>query len=303
VKTRKYAGLQDLYAMLDVLSEGCRANNGTHYVHRGDLQWWLFYTDIPQSVWESHIRLWMEADRLIGWTLLSPAERAFDVYTIPGLRSDSREDEMLSRALEELSSIVDEPQSSWIAEHDDVRRRWLEAHDFTLTEAHDVYFHRSLSGSLEGPALPAGFTLRSSRGTEEDARLRAVASHAAFGSKKPFEEYWPRTGRLMQSPVYVKEHEIFVMAPNGAVAAYCIIWTDELTRIGHFEPVGTHPDYQRKGLGKSLLFEGLRRLRSEGMTEADVCTNHDNPAALRLYESVGFQITKRLLTYKKKRTT
>jgi len=76
-----------------------------------------------------------------------------------------------------------------------------------------------------------------------------------------------------------------------------------LTKIGHFEPVGTHPDFQRKGLGKSLLFEGLRRLKSEGMDAADVCTNHDNDAAIRLYESVGFQIDKRLLTYKKKRTT
>jgi len=119
----------------------------------------------------------------------------------------------------------------------------------------------------------------------------------------PFEKYWLRTWRLMQSPVYVQEHEIFIVAPSGEVAAFCIIWTDELTKIGHFELVGTHPDFQRKGLGKSLLFEGLRRLKSEGMDAADVCTNHDNVAAIPLYESVGFQIDKRLLTYKKKRTT
>jgi len=130
-----------------------------------------------------------------------------------------------------------------------------------------------------------------------------VASHAAFKSGMQFDKYWLRTLRFVQSPVYVKEHEIFVMAPTGDVAAYCIIWTDELTKVGHFEPVGTHPDYQRKGLGKSLLFEGLRRLKSESMTVADVCTNHDNAAAIRLYESVGFQKAKRLLTYKKKRTT
>ncbi len=37
-----FEGLQDLRAMLDLLSNGAKANNGTHYVHRGDLQWWLF---------------------------------------------------------------------------------------------------------------------------------------------------------------------------------------------------------------------------------------------------------------------
>lgn len=301
MKARSYQGLEDLQAMLDLLSEGCRAKNGTHYAHRGDLQWWLFYTDTSPQVWQSQIRLWVEDDCLIGWTLLSPEEKAFDVYTIPGLRGDPREAEMLRRAVEEMSDL-DEINNVWVAEGDEVRTQWLAQHSFQKADHHMVHFQRSLAGDLEGPPLPEGFSLRSSRGPE-DARLRSAASHAAFGSSRPFEEYWPRTLRFMQSPVYVPEHEIFVTAPKGQVAAYCIIWTDELTRVGHFEPVGTHPDFQRKGLGKSLLFEGLRRLRSEGMTEADVCTNYDNPAAIPLYQSVGFQLDKRLLTYKKKRTT
>ena len=301
MKVRAYEGLADLHAMLDLLSEGRQANNGTFYVHRGDLQWWLFYTDTPTGNWQSQIRLWTEDDRLIGWALLSIDDDAFDVYAIPGLRGDSKECEMLARAVDEISAF-NQIQTVWVAEDDEVRIRWLEENGFAVAENHFVHFQRSLSGSLDGPALPAGFSMRSSRG-EEDAQLRSVASHVAFGSKKPFEEYWPRTLRFMQSPVYVPEHEIFVIAPNGQVAAYCIIWTDEISKVGHFEPVGTHPDFQRKGLGKSLLFEGLRRLKSEGMNEADVCTNYNNPAAIRLYESVGFQPDKKLWTYKKMRTT
>ena len=301
MKVYSYQGLDDLHAMLDLLSQGGQANNGTHYVHRGDLQWWLFYSDTSPEVWHSEIRLWMEDDCLIGWTLLSPEEKAFDVFTIPSLRGDPREYEMLVRAVEEMSDL-DEINNTWVAEEDEVRIQWFEQHGFQKAEHHMVHFQRALDGALDGPSLPDGFSMRTSRGPE-DARLRSVASHAAFGSTRPFEEYWPRTLRFMQSPVYVPEHEIFVMAPSGQVAAYCIIWTDELTRVGHFEPVGTHSDFQRKGLGKSLLFEGLRRLKAEGMTGADVCTNYDNPAAIPLYQSVGFQLDKRLLTYKKKRTT
>jgi len=302
MKLRLYAGMQDFYAMLDLLSAGSRANNGTHYVHRGDLQWWLFYTDTPPALWQSRIRLWTESDRLIGWALLSPEEDAFDVYTVPALRGSSQEDEMLSAVVTEMSAL-NELNNIWVAEDDEVRTQWLDNHGFNVADAHMPHFTRVLSGPLAGPQLPAGFSLRASRGNETDARLRAAVSHAAFQSAMPFEKYWLRTWRLMQSPVYVQEHEIFVVAPSGEVAAFCIIWTDELTKIGHFEPVGTHPDFQRKGLGKSLLFEGLRRLKSEGMDAADVCTNHDNVAAIPLYESVGFQIDKRLLTYKKKRTT
>ena len=239
----------------------------------------------------------MQDGRLIGWALLSHDEDAFDVFADPRLRGDALEHEMFAWAVEQMSAH-DTVQNAWVAEDDDVRIRWLEANGFARDESHFVLFNRSLSGPLDVPPLLEGFSIRTSRG-EEDAQLRSVASHAAFGSRKPFDEYWPRTLRFMQSPVYVPQHEIFVIAPAGEVAAYCIVWTDTLNKAGHFEPVGTHPDFQRRGLGKILLFESLHRLKSEGMSEASVCTNHDNEAAIRLYESVGFQKAKRLLTFRK----
>lgn len=299
MKIRTYQGLNDLSAMLDLLSMGSQANNGTHYVHRGDLQWWLFYTDVPPEVWQSKIHLWEENGQLIGWVLLSLEDSTMDVFVHPTLRGDAREREMLDWALVQMSEF-DEVQMYWVAENDEVRMRWLEDHGFVCGESHTVRLTRSLSEPLRVPKLPDGFHLRTSRGAE-DARLRSVASHAAFGSSKPFEEYWPRTLRFMQSSVYVPEHEVFVVSPEGEVASYCIVWTDEMNRLGHFEPVGTHPRFQRKGLGKILLLDVLRRLQAEGMQQADVCTGHDNEAAIRLYESVGFRLEQRLLTYKKRK--
>ena len=299
MKMRSYEGLHDLYAMLDLLSEGREAKNGTHYVHRGDLQWWLFYSDIPEETWQSNIRLWVESDCLVGWALLSPDEHAFDVFVAPNLRGSSREHEMLSWAVEQMSDL-DSLQTIWVAEDDKTRIDWLVQNGFKPEQKYTLHFQRSLIGRLDRSSFSAGFSIRSSRG-EEDAPLRSICSHAAFGSIKPFEQYWPRTLRFMQSPVYVPAHELFVVAPGGEIAAYCIIWTDEWNKIGHFEPVGTHPNFQRKGLGKGLLFEALRRLQSEGMHEADVCTNHDNLPAIGLYESVGFQKVKRLLSYIKRK--
>ncbi|HLA08888.1 MAG TPA: GNAT family N-acetyltransferase, partial [Anaerolineales bacterium] len=302
LKMRSYEGLHDLKAMLDLLSDGRKANTGTYYVHPGDLQWWLFYSDLTQEVWQSRIRLWMEDDRLVGWALLSPEEDAFDVFIAPHLRGDSREHEMLAWAVNEMSAL-DEIDNVWVAVQDDSRIRWFEENGFACAEDHFLQLQRSLSGPLDGPPLPDGFSLRASLGNEEDARLRAAASHAAFKSGKPFEAYWPRTWKFNQSPVYVPEHELFVISPNGEIASFCIIWTDELNRLGHFEPVGTHHDFHRRGLGKCLLYEALRRLKAEGMKEADVCAYYDNHAAIGLYEAVGFRKVRKLLTYKKKRTT
>ena len=186
MKARGYEGMHDLYAMLDLLTAGRESDNGTYYVHRGDLQWWLFYTDVPQETWQSQIRLWFDhRDQLIGWALLSLGEAAFDVYVSPHLRGGAREEEMLAWATEAMSANGS-LQNIWVAEDDDVRIRWMEKNGFTREQEHFIQFKRSLSEPIAVPSLPEGFILRTSRGPE-DAKLRSVTSHAAFGSGKPFE--------------------------------------------------------------------------------------------------------------------
>jgi mycothiol synthase len=75
------------------------------------------------------------------------------------------------------------------------------------------------------------------------------------------------------------------------------VWLDPINRVGNFEPVGTHPDFQRRGLGQAVMVEGLRRLQAWGMTKAMVGTGAKNVPAIRLYEDVGFYTETHLLTY------
>jgi mycothiol synthase len=76
------------------------------------------------------------------------------------------------------------------------------------------------------------------------------------------------------------------VAPDGELAAFCTVWFDDMTRTGAFEPVGTAPDHQRRGLGKAAMSEGLRRLKQLGARTAYVASF--SPAAHATYESVGF---------------
>jgi hypothetical protein len=153
MQVRSYEGLQDLHAMLDLLAEGRKANNGTYYVHVGDLQWWLFYTDLPPQTWQSNIRLWMQDGRLVGWALLSPDQDAFDVFANPRLRGEPREHEMLAWAVEQMSAY-DDVQNIWVAEDDEARIHWLEANRFARAESHTILFKRSLSGRWTGCRCP-----------------------------------------------------------------------------------------------------------------------------------------------------
>jgi mycothiol synthase len=65
-------------------------------------------------------------------------------------------------------------------------------------------------------------------------------------------------------------------------------WMDDLGSIGEFEPVGTHPDHQRRGLGRVIMRHGLRLMRAAGMRDAMVFSLRSNAASEALYRSAGF---------------
>ena len=77
------------------------------------------------------------------------------------------------------------------------------------------------------------------------------------------------------------------VAADGEFASFCTVWFDDVTRTGAFEPVGTAPEHQRKGLGRAVMSEGLRRLQHLGGTLAYV--GGFTPEANALYASVGFE--------------
>lgn len=95
--------------------------------------------------------------------------------------------------------------------------------------------------------------------------------------------------RLLRCPLHGPQFDLRIVGPGGDVAAYCLLWRDGATGVGHFEPVRTEPEHQRRGLGGALMAEGIRRLAAAGATIAKVDTYANNPAAIALYSRAGFQ--------------
>ena len=75
---------------------------------------------------------------------------------------------------------------------------------------------------------------------------------------------------IQQEPLYRRDLDIVAIAPDGEVAAFCTFWYDDVTRSAYIEPVGTRPAHQKKGLGKAVITEGLRRLKAMGGLAASV---------------------------------
>jgi ribosomal protein S18 acetylase RimI-like enzyme len=62
---------------------------------------------------------------------------------------------------------------------------------------------------------------------------------------------------------------------------------------------GTHPDFQRQGLGKAVMAEGLRRMQAAGMRRASLVFNSNTLAARARYMSMGFRASRSFVGYRK----
>ncbi len=291
-----------LDAVRGILVEGRAAGGPCHYVHMGDLNWWLFYLD---RSWQQEDRLfvWVRAaDRqVVGWSLLSPQAQAFDLFVHPTEVSEPLRARLCTWTEEQAGRRVraqggDRLRTMWVADGDRSLIVHLEGRGFGRSEESMLYLERPLTGTLPAPRLPDGFCVRSVSG-EQEAVQRAAASHAAFESSRPLHRYVENYRQFMRSPVYEADRDLMIEAPDGSIAAFALFWLDRANRVGYFEPVGVHPVYRGRGLGKALLAEGLRRLAAQGMTCAGVCAESDNPAAQALYRATGFAPVRSICTY------
>ncbi len=136
--------------------------------------------------------------------------------------------------------------------------------------------------------LPDGFTVHGVSDLD-DGRLRAQVTYSALKPNDDWDAYAAEYAQFIGSAVYDGERDLFVRSPDGRGASACTIWFDEVNGIGLFEPFATHPDFQRQGLGKAVMAEGLRRMKAAGMRRAIVGFDPNNVAALALYTSMGFR--------------
>ncbi|MBO2448542.1 GNAT family N-acetyltransferase [Actinomadura barringtoniae] len=139
---------------------------------------------------------------------------------------------------------------------------------------------------LERPALPDGFRFRTA---DEAGPQAAVQAHVAAWAPSPYtaESY----EGVRRTPPYRGDLHVLVEAPDGTMAASTIMWLDEVNKTAEFEPVGTHPDYRRRGLGRAMLLHGMHLARDAGATHMTVaCLGAPgHPGARGLYYSVGFR--------------
>jgi mycothiol synthase len=172
---------------------------------------------------------------------------------------------------------------------DILTRRGYERSKYSAEHMRSRPFTRPASSPCGIPdSVPqSGYTVRA-LGDESELPARSWLSWKAFHPDEPDEKYegWEWYKNIQRVPIYRRDLDIVAVAPDGELVAFCTVWFDDVTRTAVFEPVGTHLDHQKRGLGKAVMSEGLRRAHRLGATLATVSSY--SPGAHALYESMGF---------------
>ena len=94
--------------------------------------------------------------------------------------------------------------------------------------------------------------------------------------------------RLRQCSLYDPTLDLAIedVDGEGRVAGYALFWFDPTTLVGLLEPMRVEDEYQRRGLARMLLTNGLDRLARKGARRLKV--GFETDAARNLYLGAGF---------------
>ncbi|MEO8229764.1 MAG: GNAT family N-acetyltransferase [Chloroflexota bacterium] len=292
------------------------------HLHAGDIDWWTMHMIGRAPGLEERIRLWFageaDATELVGFGWYGPPSDA-DLTILPAHRTTALLghivawiDEQVARFGVAPEVAVSEPGAStqagdgrepiapvriWTTESDAPQIAALSELGFGPGPAPGLnHFVGHLDRlALGSPDLPPGYVLKTVA-TDADIAARVTAGRLAFlGSTNSVEKYrFCRT-----TPLYRPALDTLITAPDGSVAAFALAWLDPLTLAVELEPVGTHPDHQRQGLGSAVCRAALRAARAMGGQQVLVAADGTNPAANGLYASLGLGLAARIIPFRR----
>ena len=185
-----------------------------------------------------------------------------------------------------------------------------EAGNRALLDAHGLepirwFFHmrRATLDDVPDAPLPDGLEFRPVTPGQHraifDAEVEAFRDH--WSSREKTDVDLERTLKREEL-----DTDLWVVAWDGDQIAGVVqnwIWAEENATLGvargWLEHISVRRPWRRRGLGRAITAEALRRLAAAGLTEACLGVDAENPTgALGLYEGLGFDVHQRWITYR-----
>jgi mycothiol synthase len=235
-------------------------------------------------------------------------------YVVPSWRRRGLGSALLSRVIRRSieSRILDTGAStrwlqSYVSEGEVGSHALLKAHGYAPFR-YAFKMARDLADPIPDLPMPEGVEIRPA----EPAHFRRIWE----AEREAFQDHWGYTPwpeenyqRFLAFPYY--DPSLWRVAWDGdQVAGSVLSYIDpkENERFGRLrgytEDITVRRPWRKRGLASALIARSLEALRQRGMTEAALEVDAENPTgALRVYERLGFNTTKRRSLYRRPLTT
>ena len=166
---------------------------------------------------------------------------------------------------------------------------WLvpvfEQFGFTETPRTSIEWEYLLADMPDTSKLPEGFTVET-LSYEQGVDYAGIAEciKRAFDTDRDVQA---TLVSLEANPMFRPDLSVFVRSPDGRVAAYCRGTVDPLNGVAAIDPVCTHPDFGRMGLGKAVVQACFRAQRDLGGRFSYIGSAPEPAPSTNLYRSLG----------------
>lgn len=141
---------------------------------------------------------------------------------------------------------------------------------------------------------------KSSSLPEAEAPELSPDDHQAF--VRLHEGTFPRTNHLGHQIIEQLDvrHKVFVARENGLLQGYIYAKIDPAAENGYISFLGVDEPARRRGIGRRLIIAATRWLFTfPEISEVILTVNADNNAAMALYQQIGFEFLRTLVSFRK----
>ena len=315
LRFRKFEGESDFQKMVNILDSVSIADqedradtvedvkNAYAHLTNSDPKKDMLFAEINgQTIAYSRVQWWQEED---------PNDRIYSLFVnlIPEWREKGIEQAMMQWCEMRLMDIA--------KEHPKDSKRLFQTYSSAFKPAFNqileslgyeaVRFFIEMSRTLENipiAELPEGIDVRDVKDQYErkvwDADVEAFRDHWGF-SPPTEEDYKSYTESKYWQP------ELWQVAWDGDKVVSSVMnyidhdYNKKFGRNrGWTENISTRREWRRRGIAKALIVKSMHMHKAKGMTEVALGVDTNNPSgALKLYQSLGYEKEKTVMTYRK----